>query len=364
MKEIKFSKAIIPDEYKRITFNNLNLTISYIVENGMKIQEGDALVKCTHTDNENSQIVFFIHADCDGYFYIPQYTAFNIILTQRSVNNEKIGTIYESMEELCEHEYGFSYGIGIDIISKSRKINWKAYCFSGYSVELNLKENYPLLSFTYEGKSLRLKKGDKLCFCNNSKSYLEFEIITPPHDGKYKGNKIVDFILLQEDINSLIKNSFKKLIIEYKDGKPRNEIGNIFDKNLFHKRPLLESSEKIFHRYVKTYKQALIDVGITFKTKKQKETKIKTDPCFVYLMHDSKNGYHKIGISKTPKYREKTLQSEKPTIDMICAKEYPSRKIAEAIESALHKVYEECRIRGEWFNLSEADIAMLKETLK
>lgn len=81
-------------------------------------------------------------------------------------------------------------------------------------------------------------------------------------------------------------------------------------------------------------------------------------------MYDSKNGYHKIGISKTPKYREKTLQSEKPTIDLVCSKEYPSRKIAEAIESALHKAFEENRIRGEWFELSDADVTILKETLK
>ena len=81
-------------------------------------------------------------------------------------------------------------------------------------------------------------------------------------------------------------------------------------------------------------------------------------------MHDSKNGYHKIGISKTPQYREKTLQSEKPSIDLVCSKEYPSRKIAEAMEAALHKVYEENRIRGEWFDLSDFDVMMLNETLK
>ena len=49
---------------------------------------------------------------------------------------------------------------------------------------------------------------------------------------------------------------------------------------------------------------------------------------------------------------------------MICAKEFPSRKIAEAIEQALHKVYAEERIRGEWFDLSEIDVAMICETLK
>ena len=94
-----------------------------------------------------------------------------------------------------------------------------------------------------------------------------------------------------------------------------------------------------------------------------KEVKIKYDYCYVYLMHDKRNGYHKIGISKTPEYREKTLQSEQPNIEMICFKRYPSRKIAKAFESALHDAYAEQRVRGEWFNLSEIDIEMLKESL-
>ena len=46
------------------------------------------------------------------------------------------------------------------------------------------------------------------------------------------------------------------------------------------------------------------------------------------------------------------------------AKKYPNRRLAYAIEQALHKVFSEKNIRGEWFNLSEADIAMLKDTLK
>jgi hypothetical protein len=31
------------------------------------------------------------------------------------------------------------------------------------------------------------------------------------------------------------------------------------------------------------------------------------DWCYVYLMKDVSNNYYKIGISKTPEYRERTL---------------------------------------------------------
>lgn len=86
--------------------------------------------------------------------------------------------------------------------------------------------------------------------------------------------------------------------------------------------------------------------------------------CYVYLMQDTINGYYKIGISNKPDYRERTLQSEKPSIEMIASKKYPTRKIAMSIESALHTAYSQQRIRGEWFNLNDADVAAIIETLK
>lgn len=85
--------------------------------------------------------------------------------------------------------------------------------------------------------------------------------------------------------------------------------------------------------------------------------------CFVYLMVDTTNNYHKIGISNNPEYREKTLQSEKPTIEKICAKEYPSRKIAESIEKALHASFADKRIRGEWFALNDQEVGIIIKTL-
>ncbi len=86
--------------------------------------------------------------------------------------------------------------------------------------------------------------------------------------------------------------------------------------------------------------------------------------CYVYLMVDKTNGYHKIGVSNNPHYRESTLQSEKPSIELLYSHKYPSRKIALAIESALHNAFRDKHIRGEWFALDAVDIRLLKETLK
>jgi hypothetical protein len=87
-----------------------------------------------------------------------------------------------------------------------------------------------------------------------------------------------------------------------------------------------------------------------------------TGKCFVYLMVDTTNNYYKIGISKNPKYREKTLQSEKPTIELIWSKKFANRKMAKSIEGALHNTFENEHVRGEWFKLSPKDIEDIKES--
>ena len=68
-----------------------------------------------------------------------------------------------------------------------------------------------------------------------------------------------------------------------------------------------------------------------------------------YLMKDKNTGFYKIGKSTNPKFREQTLQSEKPTIKMV--------KIWEKdIEKELHSLYKSFRVRGEWFNLSNIQL--------
>ena len=72
-----------------------------------------------------------------------------------------------------------------------------------------------------------------------------------------------------------------------------------------------------------------------------------------YLMRDTFRGYYKIGKSKDPKIRETTLQAEVPTIELL-------HVIERGIETYLHKKFNAKRIRGEWFNLSKADVNYIK----
>lgn len=91
--------------------------------------------------------------------------------------------------------------------------------------------------------------------------------------------------------------------------------------------------------------------------------KNQSEECYVYLMLDSKNGYYKIGISNVPEWREKTLQSEKPSILLIAFKKYINRRIAANIEKALHESYSHRKKRGEWFMLDDEDVEEIKATL-
>jgi hypothetical protein len=83
---------------------------------------------------------------------------------------------------------------------------------------------------------------------------------------------------------------------------------------------------------------------------------------YVYLMVNTDTSLMKIGTSKNPIYREKTLHSQEPKVHLVakwnCSKER---------EKILHQKYKHKRIRGEWFrldlnDLKEIEIFMNSET--
>jgi Meiotically up-regulated gene 113 len=80
---------------------------------------------------------------------------------------------------------------------------------------------------------------------------------------------------------------------------------------------------------------------------------------FVYLMLNLRNGFVKIGKSKKPKHREKTLQSEEPEIVLLCA--YWTDP---DMEQELHSYFSDKRVRGEWFHLSPEEIEVARRALR
>lgn len=74
-------------------------------------------------------------------------------------------------------------------------------------------------------------------------------------------------------------------------------------------------------------------------------------PGYVYLMRDARSGYTKIGFSIDPSRRERTLQSEVPDVRLLCC--WAGTR---GDERALHQRFQEKRVRGEWFDLTDAEI--------
>lgn len=80
--------------------------------------------------------------------------------------------------------------------------------------------------------------------------------------------------------------------------------------------------------------------------------KVRPKRGFIYLMRNKRNGMTKIGWSINPEFREKTLQSEEPEVEMIA--KFPGSLQA---EGELHALFTDQRVRGEWFNLTEEQIS-------
>jgi hypothetical protein len=77
---------------------------------------------------------------------------------------------------------------------------------------------------------------------------------------------------------------------------------------------------------------------------------------YVYLIYNENNGYFKIGRSKNPLKREKTLQAEEPEIALLKIWEKDA-----VFEKQLHQKYFKQRVRGEWFKLSFDELWELRE---
>lgn len=81
---------------------------------------------------------------------------------------------------------------------------------------------------------------------------------------------------------------------------------------------------------------------------KQEETKRH-----IYLMKCNRNGLYKIGVSNNPKFREKTLSSEDPSIQLV-----GSWANLSCNERAWHEYFKHHRVRGEWFNLTKTQVEL------
>lgn len=80
---------------------------------------------------------------------------------------------------------------------------------------------------------------------------------------------------------------------------------------------------------------------------------------YVYLISDSNTYNYKIGISKNPEKRIKSLQTGNDNklkiIHKVLCENYMK------VEKALHNKYSFLKINGEWFELTEEDVKIFPE---
>ncbi|NOT90467.1 GIY-YIG nuclease family protein [Ferruginibacter sp.] len=93
--------------------------------------------------------------------------------------------------------------------------------------------------------------------------------------------------------------------------------------------------------------------GDTYK--KEKHPDIEA----VYLLLDLDSSNIKIGQSRKMIHRERTLQAQKPSIELIAYWISPKQ-----VETQLHQMFKSKRLRGEWFKLSFADLKTIKKFME
>lgn len=355
--------------------------IKWIVEDYSFVKKGEVLGTVKYTSilyltGSRKEQVFNIVSPCDGYFYIIQESGSFGIKNEniRGWDNKLLASVLDNSQELFSYYYCcegsmletdpytgfrnivFNYWDGFprktSLWEDPDKITFDNYdCFSVVFYEEKM-----MFSFVIRNK---LKLGDCISLLFEDGKIIDFPITTKPKKISAKECETT-FVSYLEDVETLLYSTLVSFRVSFKDESTYPVTVNI--------EPSLLNGPEAFRAYVKNHLDAIKllvpDYQLPRRTVAKTPIEYKFNWCYVYLMRDNTNGYHKIGISNKPEYREKTLQSEKPSIEMLACKKFPTRKIAEAIESALHTAYSQQRVRGEWFNLDDVDVAAIIETLK
>lgn len=293
-----------------------------------------------------------VYAHCDGYVVNSRYAA--------KVNGI-LARIFDSVEEGVEAVYPFKFNAIAnkdDFDAETVITMSSAYHYWGsFWVSFEYSKGIVYLKLESSAKQIPLSKGDGFDFLF-SDTILHFSIDKAPVRNANDSKRKICYIVLSQGKLDVFKTQRLSKIRYISDGQEAVIL------NGFYGTPKVVS-EYYIGKMANVFCDKLADLGISISDVDEQPLELEKDSsCFVYIMKDETNGAHKIGISNKPEYREKTLQSDKPYIVLLQAKEFPSRTIARAFESALHKTYESKHLRGEWFNLSEDEVHEVVQSLK
>lgn len=103
----------------------------------------------------------------------------------------------------------------------------------------------------------------------------------------------------------------------------------------------------------KPYIASVIEAGIRLQSSKKRRPSN-----YIYLMQAA-NGLIKIGMTYHPQRRLEAINGASPMeVKLLCVF---SDSLAETSERELHAYFADKRVRGEWFALSDADVAWIQQ---
>ena len=379
-----------------VTVNYPCIQIKWHVANLSEVSKGQLVCSVVRVPFAVSKKEYYLYSPISGiicinitkkdFYYLLEFNAY------------KLFSVYKDANYMLNNRFAvFNKDIEIDDFDNTISLKWNCVanreitdnefpilqfvpnyynCYemlsdSGLSlfVSFQIKKSVPYIVFSFREKDMRLTEGDfidlLLDIGGTDNKVLSFQIGRNVIHENYENLYDISYYceINKDDIGILADYDCLKWRIRLSKQLLRKIQGNNY--NLWCQENF---SCKVFKLYAEAFlrvineieNQLKIDINFPRINYKNEES----GSCYVYLMHDLSNGYYKIGISNKPEYRERTLQSEKPTIELLCAKVFPNRALACALESALHRVYKDKRIRGEWFVLEESDIIDLFEVLK
>ncbi len=323
----------------------------------------------------------FTHfAEKSGYLDIARTRSDIMRLEQ----NELIYIIHNKDEDRIKRKFINIPDIKFDEFTKKKIIrwshvgekDWRENGIKSQSLDKNISLTFTFnnedekdyIIFNFFSKQIMLAKDDIISFLFEDDRVVNFKLNTNSYKVPNFYSEIIfenKILIMDEELICFEKYNFIKWkIILIKQN--REIMGGIEGVHLYKSKPNLTIAIK---KFAKEYRELVRNEIQNYTPLLQRDNLSSTnensdnEECYVYLMIDTNNNFYKIGISNKPEWREKTLQSEKPTIELIASKKFIKRKIASSFERALHDTYSNKRIRGEWFNLDINELNEIKITL-
>lgn len=356
-------------------------------EDGEKVYLNELILTLEYSTSYGNNETFNHYAEKDGYFdraRVYPDTGNGVDNWHVLEQNELIYLIHENDENRIKRKFVNTPNIINDDFTNKKIIKWKQignnYGYSegittksidnkiDFTFSLNNIDEKDFMVFQFYSKEVMLSKDDVVSFLFDDNVIIDYKINSPSYKSSHPvieklfENKV---LITEDELMLFEKKQFIKWKITLKK-ENREIIGGDEGYKIYQSHVNLTT---VIKKFTKDYRELVLNTIPNYQPLLQRESLLlpnhdnTIEECFVYLMIDIINNYHKIGISNSPVWREKTLQSEKPTIELIIAKKFISRKMASSFEKALHNTYINKRIRGEWFQLDSQEIEEIKITL-